>query len=381
MKGSVIPVEKNLNHTIRKFLAEALDKECFEAVIIPKKVPSEDSFAYLIIKDKTLLEGTSPLPPVIPVQGAKAVSSLTRRGHITKKILAVMHPCEIRATVELLKLKQLSLDNLLFLSFDCPGVLPLSEYVENPGEGDQKFLETHQKWESEGLRPVCQICTEFSAPASDLHIGTLGAEEGKMFLIPMSPEGEQIMESFSLKMDDSLDTWEKDVNELKKERENKRKNAHQAMKLEEEGPDKFIDSFSTCINCHNCMRVCPVCYCRQCYFDSDAFKLPPENFIKRAEKRGSLRLPVDTLLFHLGRMSHMILSCVSCGTCEDACPMNIPVAQLFSLVADNAQKIFDYIPGRDKDEPLPAVIYQEEELPEVEKPYTHVYVKAEEKNV
>lgn len=381
MKGSVLPVEKNLDETILNFLKEALDKECFEAVIIPKRVPSGDSFAYLFIKDKSILEGTSPLPPVMPIQGAKAISSLTRRGNVKKKILAIMHPCEIRASVELHKLKQTGLNNLLFLSFDCPGVLPLSDYLENPDRSDQSFQEARQKRESKDMRPVCEICTEFSAPASDLHIGLLGADEGKIFLIPLSPEAEQIMDDLGLKTDNSLDSWEKEVKKLKKEREDKRKEAHQALKPEVEGPDRLMKTFSQCINCHNCMRVCPVCYCRQCYFDSDAFKLPPENFIKRAEKRGSLRMPADTLLFHLGRMSHMILSCVSCGTCEDACPMSIPVAQLFSLVADEAQQLFNYKPGMDKEEPLPTVVYQEEELQEVEMPYSEIYVKTEERNV
>lgn len=380
MKGSILAIDKNLEETILNFIKKALDKECFEAAIIPRRVPSGDSFAYLLIKDQSILDGTSPMPPVIPVQGAKAISSLTRRGNVKKKILAVMHPCEVRATVELLKLNQASLDNLFFLSFDCPGVMPLSEYVKNPERSDQTYQKAYPKWETGHLRPVCQICTEFSAPASDLHMGLLGASEGKVFLIPISPEGERIMNSLNLSIGSSLEKWETEVKKLKTERENKRKEAHQTLQSQVKGPDKLLETFSQCINCHNCMRVCPVCYCRQCYFESDAFKLPPDNFIRRAEKRGSLRLPADTLLFHLGRMSHMILSCVSCGTCEDACPMSIPVAQVFSLVADKTQQLFSYVPGRSKEEPLPTIVYQEEELQEVEMPYTEIYVKTEEQN-
>jgi formate dehydrogenase subunit beta len=381
MKGSILPVTKNFEETILSFLKEGLDKNCFEAVIIPKRVPSGDSFAYLLIKDKSLLEAASPMPPVMPVQGAKAISALTRRGNVKKKILAIMHPCEIRATIELHKLKQTGLDNLLFLSFDCPGVIPLSDYLENPDKSDQTYQEAYKKGESGNMRPVCRICTEFSAPASDLHIGFLGTDEGKVFLISITPEGEQLMNSLDLNIDSSLERWETEVKKLKKEREDIRKEAHLALKTEVEGPDKLLATFSKCINCHNCMRVCPICYCRQCYFDSDAFKLPPDNYIRRAEKKGSLRLPADTLIFHLGRMSHMILSCVSCGTCEDACPMSIPVAQVFSLVADKTQQLFNYVPGRSKEEPLPTVVYQEEELQEVEMPYSEIYVKTEEKNV
>jgi len=377
MRGSVLSIEKNLDETILNFIKEALDKKFIDAVILPKRVPSGDSFAYLLIKDKSILEGASPLPPVIPIQGAKAISSLTRQGSVKKKILAIMHPCEIRATIELFKLKQTDLHNLLLMSFDCPGVLSLSDYLENPDKGDKTFMEDYQKWETKNMRPVCKICTDFDAPASDLHIGLLGADEGKAFLTSLSPGGEQFMNALGLSTDTPLDKWETEFEKLKEEREKSKKEAQKELKTKVEGPENLLETFSNCINCHNCMRVCPVCYCRQCYFDSDAFKLPPENFIARAEKKGSLRFPAETLIFHIGRMTHISQSCVSCGTCEDACPMDIPIAQIFSLVADKTQKVFDYKPGRNKEEPLPTVVYQEEELQEFEKSYSETYKKAE----
>ncbi len=46
--------------------------------------------------------------------------------------------------------------------------------------------------------------------------------------------------------------------------------------------------------------------------------------------------------------------------------MDIPVAQVFSLVADEAQEYFGYLPGRSTDEPIPLATYKEEELEEVE---------------
>jgi len=62
----------------------------------------------------------------------------------------------------------------------------------------------------------------------------------------------------------------------------------------------------------------------------------------------------------------MSVSCVSCGSCEDACPMSIPVAQIFSMTADETQGIFDYVAGRNIDEPIPLKTYEEDELHEVE---------------
>ena len=63
---------------------------------------------------------------------------------------------------------------------------------------------------------------------------------------------------------------------------------------------------------------------------------------------------------------HMSLSVVSCGACEDVCPVSIPVAQIFSRVADETQGLFDYVSGRSLEEPIPLVAYKEEELHEME---------------
>ena len=91
-------------------------------------------------------------------------------------------------------------------------------------------------------------------------------------------------------------------------------------------------------------------------------------------------IPTDTLLFHVGRMLHMSLSCVSCGMCEDACPMDIPVAQIFTLVGDRNQEMFDYVPGNGIDEPLPLRTFEKEEFLEVEQSYAAVSVKQEDQD-
>jgi formate dehydrogenase subunit beta len=76
-------------------------------------------------------------------------------------------------------------------------------------------------------------------------------------------------------------------------------------------------------------------------------------------------------------MLHMSLSCVSCGACEDACPTAIPVAQVFSLVGNQNQEEFNYVPGRSRDEPLPLRVYKEEEFEEVEQSCLETSAKQE----
>ncbi|ENO12449.1 hypothetical protein MBGDC06_00289, partial [Thermoplasmatales archaeon SCGC AB-539-C06] len=117
-KGAVISAKPNTKEAIIDFLKKAMDKEVFDAILIPMKVPAGDSFAYVLIKDKSLLKDAAYLPPVMPVQGAKAVSSITRLGKGNMKIAAILRPCETRATVELSKLGQIDLENITLISMD-----------------------------------------------------------------------------------------------------------------------------------------------------------------------------------------------------------------------------------------------------------------------
>ena len=373
MKAVSLPITNKLDETIIELLEGGLDKGLFEAILLPKRVPSGDSFAYLLIKDKSVLEGASIVPAVMPVQGAKALSNLTRYGSLNRRILAVMRPCEIRAAVELCKLEQVDLSNVSFLSFDCPGAMPLADYVEDPTKCDELFDDAIAKHETEHMRPACQMCREPSVTSADIHIGQFGADGGNVLLIANTDWGAELLDSLGVQSEGSLESWTQEVEKVKADRKGRRDSVHNDLNADLSKPAGLLDLFANCINCHNCMRVCPLCYCRQCYFDSEALQMSPENFLARAEKNGSLRLPADTTFFHLGRMSHMITSCVSCGQCEDACPMDIKVGQVFGLVADRTQKVFEYVAGMNIDEPLPCTSYEEEELQDFEKPYTQVY--------
>jgi len=93
---------------------------------------------------------------------------------------------------------------------------------------------------------------------------------------------------------------------------------------------------------------------------------PASEYLERSRNSGAARLMSDTLLFHIGRMAHMSLSCVSCGMCEDACPSDIPIGRLVSMVSDNTTELFDYSAGSNSEDPLPLNTFRLEELHEYE---------------
>jgi formate dehydrogenase subunit beta len=377
-KGALFSAKGELRERVIACLQKAIGQGVFDAVLIPFRAPGTDSIRFSLLQDEALLKDAYPLPPVMTVQGARAISSLTGHGQGKIKVAALVRPCEARATAELFKLGQVDLDNLCLISLDCPGALPLADWAKDAGKAEATFGKVIKGEAGESLRPVCQICDKFSASgAEDLHIGTLGLKGEGILLIANSPKGEEVLEKLGLEAKEDLAGWAKTVAAFTEKRQGARQKFMQDFKAKATGLDNLADTFSQCINCHNCMRVCPICYCRQCFFDSSNMKFPFEDYLDRAETAGGLKLPPETLLFHIGRMLHMSLSCVSCGACEDACPTAIPVAQVFSLVGDRNQQEFNYVAGRSREEPLPLRVYNEEEFEEVEQSYVESPAKQE----
>ena len=381
MNGATVAAPEGVQEAISDLLRRGLEKELWDAALVPARVPAGDSFAWLLVRDSSVLAETLPLPPVMAVQGARAIYRLARSG-VTGKVAVVLRPCEVRATIELAKLKQVEMDGLVLISMDCPGALPLKAYVDDPQKGDAEFEkllngDDANSGSSSAARDICKVCHLFSRPVSDLHFATLGMDNGEASVIAGSEQGRSMLDELEMKDETPLDAWERAVAKRQEQMKRARTEAQSSLRQEIAGTDNFLETLSHCINCHVCRSVCPICYCRQCYFESEAVLMPPENILARAQRKGGMRLPADTLLFHLGRMSHMSLSCVSCGACEDACPSAIPVAQIFSLVGDATQKQFDYEAGRSVEEPLPTVTYEEDELPDLVAPYVETYCARE----
>jgi formate dehydrogenase subunit beta len=289
------------------------------------------------------------------------LKSLTRRGKSELKVAAVLRPCEMRAAIELAKLGQVDLKNLITITMDCPGALSLSDFSKDPAGELAKFDRIELGKGSEDVRPICRICTEFSMTGGDLHLGTLDGGS-TVPLITNSDKGEKVLATMGLAVSEDVGAWKEKVHRARELRQHHREAWRKSFGPQMKGTENLLKTLSSCINCHNCMRVCPVCYCRICVFDSERLQHKAEDYLDQAKRKGSLRFPPDMLLFHMGRMSHIALTCVSCGACEDACPASIPIAQMFSLVAEDAQTAFGYLPGRDKVEPLPLTVYREEEL-------------------
>jgi formate dehydrogenase subunit beta len=132
-----------------------------------------------------------------------------------------------------------------------------------------------------------------------------------------------------------------------------------------ENLEKLSSYFATCVNCYNCRVACPVCYCKECVFVTDVFNHDPSQYLQWANRKGLIKMPTDTLFFHLTRLAHMSTACVGCGQCSNACPNDIPVMELFRTVANTAQQAFGYQAGDHIEQKPPLSVFCEDEFSEV----------------
>ncbi len=353
--------DEGIGKAIVSFLRKGLEEGIYDAVLVPLIVPAGDSYAYVLVKEAALLTNADPVPPVIPVSGAKALNALARRSTGLMKVAAVLRPCEARASVELAKIRQIDLEGITLISMDCPGCLPLEEFLRSSGEGRERFQNLLRTFDDEGVRPVCRMCASTGMLAGDIHFGYVGLRDKRCLVLAETSKGQDAMRRMGL--DGSADTssWEQSVGRLAARRASRRTEMLRAVGDRVTGAEELLRALGDCINCHNCMRVCPLCYCRTCGFDAQRLGRSADDIMRQAEARGALRLPADALLFHLARMAHVGLTCVSCGACEDACPASIPIAQILSYVGDRVQAAFGYLPGNDVGEPVPLIKIEAEE--------------------
>jgi formate dehydrogenase subunit beta len=378
MKKEVVIEVKDAKakEAINSFLESLLEKNLVSALLVPREVPSKDNIVQSLMTNSNLpvrgrtqtggLKEVNVISPVLPVSSARIISQMTRLSSYKNPVGVVLRSCEIRALIELVKLKQASLDNLLIIGVDCLGTYSVSDYQNLCKQGNSPSDELLRKFKEGGedtkLRKACQVC-EYPIPSNaDLVIGLVGVDFEKNILLKSCTEkGEKILEKFSFP-EFNQSKREESVSKYISKKIEKRDTLFSEMKGEVSGWENLLSVFSTCINCHNCMRVCPICYCRECFFESPTFEFDSEKYLMWAKRKGSIKMPRDTTLFHLGRMSHMATSCVGCGLCEQACPSNIPLLKIFKMVSYDVQQIFKYVPGRDLEEPLPLTTFKEDEL-------------------
>jgi formate dehydrogenase subunit beta len=311
-----------------------------------------------------------PFAPVAAVSGAKIASSLTARPS-GRKVAMVLRPCEIRALVELVKLKQANLDDVLLIGMDCLGRYENTDFTKFVEQGgtSESFLANAQAGKTEAggfdVAGACNICEFPTAENCDMRLCAIGSGSGAVYIEAVTQKGEEALNKSGLKAGDSPSGRDDAVKKLVAVRTDARDKKFSEFREQTNSFQALSDKLSDCVNCYNCRVACPVCYCKECVFVTDTFRHNSDQFMLWADKGGMLKMPTDTTMYHLTRITHMSLFCVGCGQCTSACPNDIDLMPLFRTSAEKTQARFDYQAGRSVEEAQPMAIFKADEMVEV----------------
>jgi formate dehydrogenase subunit beta len=366
--------DRNVLGALHGFFEGILKIEDIEAVLVPQHLPMKNMVMPTLVTDPDHLNGVDPLAPAFPMNAAKIVARLTRKP-MGAKIAAILRPCEIRAFVELVKLKQGCPDDVILIGMDCLGAFPNQDYFrlveQNAAESTVLFYEgvlggKNMQIEGLDLASACKACESPVAENADISIGIYGMDIGQSLLVQSQTDaGEQILKQMRLAAMQAPRGRQDAIQAVIKERTQYRDDMFASTREATDNLEKMSTYFATCVNCYNCRVACPVCYCKECVFVTDVFNHEPSQYLQWADRKGIIKMPTDTLFYHLTRLAHMSTACVGCGQCSNACPNDIPVMELFRTIAHGTQRAFEYDAGKRIDQQPPLSTFREDEFAEV----------------
>lgn len=364
---------------VTSLLKLALQENVVDGVLTVKRGGSRYEGAPTFVTDpEELIESAGALHFASP-----SLAKILRK-HLephANKVAVVCRSCDARAIIELVKINQVNIDNVLMVGINCSGTLSPVRHVEmvkslemNPyqlqredidGQSlvmrfddgrERRFDLTELEKRGLGRRSNCLRCEHPVPRMADLACGKWGLEEGELdrtFIEICSERGRALLERAAERgiIDFSAPTVEQRERRRKQEEEKvqsaKKKQAEDFSQPE----DRFywLSQFENCIKCYGCRDACPMCHCKRCVLERDV----PETVA-----RGVIPPPPT---FGMIRFLHVACCCVNCGQCEDACSADIPLSRLAHYLSKTSSSLFDYEAGTDAADPLPLCAIPEEE--------------------
>src|SRR5512143_3831338 len=193
-----------LNKELSAFFKGMLEKGAVDAVLVPM-AQAKKGVRLTLVTSAAHTAQADLFAPVAAVSGAKIASSLTARPS-GRKIAMVLRPCEIRAVIELVKLKQVNLDDVLLIGMDCLGRYENTDFVKFQDQGgtSESFLENAQAGKTSmpdfDIIGACKICEFPTADNVDMRLCAIGAGSGSVFIEAVTQKGEEALRKSGLKL-------------------------------------------------------------------------------------------------------------------------------------------------------------------------------------
>ena len=358
----IYPVKNaNLSESMNAFFRNLLEKGIVDSLLLPQAMFDGRTYSHTLVKDPDKITHSVPFVPVLMNNGGVALGELTSGG-VKGRIGAVLRACEIHAAVELSKFNQCSLDNVFLIGVDCLGTMEPKDFAKalsQEGFTPEGYIAGLIKENGAPVRSACRACP-YPVPVDvDMNVGFIGTDLKEGFFVQTSDEA---AEQLGLDKQGPSEERKKIAASFLAKKTQTQEKLLADMKKRFQSLPELLNQFARCKRCYNCRSECPICFCNECIFLTNVFEHESGEYMRWASRKGALRMPYDTLLFHLTRLNHMSFSCVGCGQCSSACPNDLPVFELFQYVGRDVQKVFDYLPGIKAEDEPPIATFREKEL-------------------
>jgi formate dehydrogenase subunit beta len=327
---------------LREFLKMLFAQKIIDTLLVPLEVPSAERIMPTVVNDAHRLNTANPLAPVMHINVATLIARLQRRS-MRESMGAVLHPCELRAVIEMAKVGCIDLHRLILIGLDCMGTYEPDIYAQIARASD-----TTTHWTRQGpiapfrLRNACHICEYFVPENADIVIGLIGLNVRERLLIEAREDWAERLQFKPLEVEGRAKAIARLAAVRRYHREESLTRAAQLI----DSVPSFVGLIAACSTCGECLEVCPFC-------ESDAL-IPRSARAHRTDGRNvSTRKREAHIWTQLVEWGRRAVSCVGCGLCESVCPAHLPLTAIYGVVGRKMQESFHYVPGCKIDQKLP----------------------------
>jgi formate dehydrogenase subunit beta len=303
--------------SVRLLLKDLWQQADLHGMLVPVYHDGDSETSPQFVEDPEKLSDADPCVPVMPVNASKLVLEQTRRNP-AGRYGAVLRSCEARALSEVTRRETLDLSGWLIIGIDCLASYDENDFewrVQKAGSIEQVSRENLGHARQGGIalhrfRNACQMCTSPEASHADVCISLLGLPVKQIMLL--RAKDKQTAERYHLDWitDDIaphalLAQQERILNTLSERRMRTMDRMIQNLSAEmPEGVDELVTHLQNCAPCRECLQACPIY----------SLELAQAGLEQIVTKEAAVR---------------WMLSCVSCGMCEQSCPNHLPLTAIF----------------------------------------------------
>lgn len=308
----LLPVEPRgpLDAT-RRFLTQVWERGGLDGMFIPAWGAGEDDPRPVLLNEPAQLSRADPYAPLMVLNTAPHVAALTADTP-SRRLAAVLRPCELRSLRELARRRRIDLSRLLLISPDCLATFPHEDFDWRVQHAAfiERITDEALHFAAQGgilpsrLRPSCQACDHPYPADADIHIGVLGMETNQSLLLGFRDADLLRQLGWQDAPEPSADLLARRTRVLEKLGEwRQRSRAYAESHLEEDqaSVEGLVRHLRTCENCRSWIsRACP--------FFADVWE---------TSDSGERITEVE---------SSWLRSCGGCGMCDHACPDGYPLS-------------------------------------------------------